>query len=200
MKYPDIILNTRITPDLFEKSRSVHFIKNGWAFYVRDVRVASNNKYLAWTEIFPLSPSYEWYYLLYWNNGNIAIIKHWLVNVSVGLWTAYDENGDIKEQINKYNKYSNVSPYDILSILAEEKMIDVKEGKSRRISPSGVRFSFKLNYNENIKIWLADINLDFEKEMNSELPVTYPFKRYAHYKIDGDTGEILSVTYDEVEY
>ena len=94
-EYPDIILNTRITPDLFEKSRSVHFVKDGWAFYVRDVRIASNNKYLAWTEIFPLSPSYEWYYLLYWSNGNIAIIKHWLVNESVGLWTAYGDTGEI---------------------------------------------------------------------------------------------------------
>lgn len=26
------------------------------------------------------------------------------------------------------------------------------------------------------------------------------YKKYAYYMIDGDTGEILSVMYDEVEY
>lgn len=200
MKYPNIILNTKITPELFSDSKSAYFCKDGWGFYIEDLRTTFDNKYLAQAQIFPLAPSYEWYYLFYWKNGDIAIIKHRLANVAVGLWTSYDENGGVKEQINQDDIYGNVSPYNILSILAEEKMIDVKEGKSRRISPSGVRFSFKLNYNEKTKIWLADINLDFEKEMNGELPVTCPFKRYAHYKIDGNTGEILDVTYEEVEY
>ena len=199
-KYPDIILNTKITPDLFEKSRSVHFVKDGWAFYIEDLRIETGNKYLAQAQIFPLLPSYEWYYLFYWKNGDIAIIKHRLANLAVGLWSSYDENGDVKEQINQDNIYGDVSPYDVLSILAEERMIDLKEGKSRIVSPNGVRFSFKLSYDENTKIWLADINLDFEKEMNGELSLTYPFKKYAHYMIDGDTGEILDVMYDEVEY
>ena len=41
-EYPDIILNTRITPDLFEKSRSVHFVKEGWAFYIEDLRIETD--------------------------------------------------------------------------------------------------------------------------------------------------------------
>ncbi len=194
-EYPNVILNTRITPDLFEKSRSVHFVKEGWAFYIEDLRIETDNKYLAQAQIFPSFPSYEWYYLFYWENGDIAIIKHRLANLAVGLWSSYDENGDVKEQINQDNIYGDVSPYDVLSILAEEKMIDLKEGKSRRISPSGVRFSFKLSYDENTKIWLADINLDFEKGPEAN-PVSPFYRKYARYSIDGETGRILDVIYE----
>lgn len=90
-----------------------------------------------------------------------------------------------------------MSPQDILSILEREKVISLSDGKSRRASSEGFEFSFNLNYNEKTRIWLADINLDFEKEPEANPVSPFPFSRkYARYSIDGETGRVLDVVYE----
>lgn len=57
-----------------------------------------------------------------------------------------------------------MSPQDILSILEREKVISLSDGRSRKVSASEFAFFFSLEYDDKTNIWLADINLDFEKE------------------------------------
>lgn len=57
-----------------------------------------------------------------------------------------------------------MSPQDILSILEREKVISLSDGRSRKVSASEFAFFFSLEYDDKTNIWLADINLDFDKE------------------------------------
>ena len=66
-----------------------------------------------------------------------------------------------------------------------------------RFSASEFAFFFSLEYDDKTNIWLADINLDFEKEPEANPVSPFPFSRkYARYSIDGETGRILDVTYE----
>ena len=48
------------------------------------------------------------------------------------------------------------------------------------------------------KIWLADINLDFKKGIAED--TFNSSRKFVHYKIDGQTGRILDISYDEVDF
>lgn len=138
------------------------------------------------------------YYVRYWNNGKLSMIVKCLVNLPVGIQTFYDENGNISEQVDYSKKFGRVSPQDVLSILEREKVISLSEEISRRASSEGFEFSFNLNYDEKTKIWLADINLDFKKGIAED--TFNSSRKFVHYKIDGQTGRILDISYDEVDF
>lgn len=74
----------------------------------------------------------------------------------------------------------------------------MSEEISRRASSEGFEFSFNLNYDEKTKIWLADINLDFKKGIAED--TFNSSRKFVHYKIDGQTGRILDISYDEVDF
>lgn len=163
-------------------------------FYMLDIRDLTDRE-MACGHVLSLSPSYSQYYVRYWSNGRLSMIVECVANLPVGIQTFFDENGNISEQVDYSKKFGRVSPQDILSILEREKVISLSKGKSRRASSEGFEFSFNLDYNEKTKIWLADINLDFEKE--PEANSVSPFSRkYACYRIDGETGRVLDVVYE----
>lgn len=196
-EYPDVILDTRLEADVFSGgSLQAVFEKDGWMFYMLDIRDLTDRE-MACGHILPLAPSYSQYYVRYWNNGRLSMIVECVANLPVGIQTFYDENGNISEQVDYSKKIGKMSPQDILSILEREKVISLSDGKSRRASSEGFEFSFNLNYNEKTRIWLADINLDFEKEPEANPVSPFPFSRkYARYSIDGETGRILDVVYE----
>ena len=99
------------------------------------------------------------------------------------------------EQVDYSKKFGKMSPQDILSILEREKVISLSDGRSRKVSVSEFAFFFSLEYDDKTNIWLADINLDFEKEPEAN-PVSPFYRKYARYSIDGETGRILDVTYE----
>lgn len=195
VEYPDVILDTRLEADTFSgRSLQAVFEKDGWMFYMLDIRDLTDRE-MACGHVLSLSPSYSQYYVRYWSNGRLSMIVECVANLPVGIQTFFDENGNISEQVDYSKKFGRVSPQDILSILEREKVISLSEGKSRRASSEGFEFSFNLDYNEKTKIWLADINLDFEKE--PEANSVSPFSRkYACYRIDGETGRVLDVVYE----
>lgn len=198
MEYPSVLLNHQLNPEIFSKeSLQAYFEKEGWRFYMLDIRELSDQE-IALGHILPILPSYVQYYVRYWNNGKLSMIVKCLANLPVGIQTFYDENGNISEQVDYSKKFGRVSPQDVLSILEREKVISLSEETSRRASSEGFEFSFNLNYDEKTKIWLADINLDFKKGIAEE--TFNSSRKFVHYKIDGQTGRILDISYDEVDF
>lgn len=194
-EYPYVILDTRLEADVFSGgSLQAVFEKDGWMFYMLDIRDLTDRE-MACGHILPLSPSYSQYYVRYWNNGRLSMIVECVANLPVGIQTFYDENGNISEQVDYSKKFGKMSPQDILSILEREKVISLSDGRSRKVSVSEFAFFFSLEYDDKTNIWLADINLDFEKEPGAN-PVSPFYRRYARYSIDGETGRILDVTYE----
>ena len=194
-EYPDVILDTRLEADTFSgRFLQAVFEKDGWMFYMLDIRDLTDRE-MACGHVLSLSPSYSQYYVRYWSNGRLSMIVECVANLPVGIQTFFDENGNISEQVDYSKKFGRLSPQDILSILEREKVISLSEGKSRRASSEGFEFSFNLNYNEKTRIWLADINLDFEKEPEAN-PVSPFSRKYACYRIDGETGRVLDVVYE----
>lgn len=194
-EYPDVILDTRLEADAFSGgSLQAVFEKDGWMFYMLDIRDLTDRE-MACGHILPLAPSYSQYYVRYWDNGRLSMIVECVANLPVGIQTFYDENGNISEQVDYSKKFGKMSPQDILSILEREKVISLSDGRSRKVSTSEFAFFFSLEYDDKTDIWLADINLDFEKEPEAN-PVSPFYRKYARYSIDGETGRILDVTYE----
>ena len=163
-------------------------------FYMLDIRDLTDRE-MACGHILPLAPSYSQYYVRYWDNGRLSMIVECVANLPVGIQTSFDENGNISEQVDYSKKFGKMSPQDILSILEREKVISLSDGRSRKVSTSEFAFFFSLEYDDKTDIWLADINLDFEKEPEAN-PVSPFYRKYARYSIDGETGRILDVTYE----
>lgn len=194
-EYPDVILDTRLGTDVFSGgSLQAVFEKDGWMFYMLDLRDLADRE-TACGHVLPLAPSYSQYYVRYWNNGRLSMIVECVANLPVGIQTFFDENGNISEQVDYSKKFGRVSPQDILSILEREKVISLSDGRLRKVSASEFAFFFSLEYDDKTDIWLADINLDFEKEPEAN-PVSPFYRKYARYSIDGETGRILDVTYE----
>ena len=194
-EYPDVILDTRLEADAFSGgSLQAVFEKDGWMFYMLDIRDLTDRE-MACGHILPLAPSYSLYYVRYCYNGRLTMIVECVANLPVGFQTFFDENGNISEQVDYSKKFGKMSPQDILSILEREKVISLSDGRSRKVSTSEFAFFFSLEYDDKTDIWLADINLDFEKEPEAN-PVSPFYRKYARYSIDGETGRILDVTYE----
>ena len=194
-EYPDVILDTRLEADVFSGgSLQAVFEKDGWMFYMLDIRDLTDRE-MACGHVLSLSPSYSQYYVRYWSNGRLSMIVECVANLPVGIQTFYDENGNISEQVDYSKKFGKMSPQDILSILEREKVISLSDGRSRKVSASEFAFFFSLEYDDKTNIWLADINLDFDKEPEAN-PVSPFYRKYARYSIDGETGRILDVTYE----
>lgn len=194
-EYPDVILDTRLEADDFSGgSLQAVFDKDGWMFYMLDIRDLTDRE-MACGHVLSLSPSYSQYYVRYWSNGRLSMIVECVANLPVGIQTFFDENGNISEQVDYSKKFGKMSPQDILSILEREKVISLSDGRSRKVSASEFAFFFSLEYDDKTNIWLADINLDFEKEPEAN-PVSPFYRKYARYSIDGETGRILDVTYE----
>lgn len=194
-EYPDVILDTRLEADVFSGgSLQAVFEKDGWMFYMLDIRDLTDRE-MACGHVLSLSPSYSQYYVRYWSNSRLSMIVECVANLPVGIQTFYDENGNISEQVDYSKKFGRVSPQDILSILEREKVISLSDGRSRKVSASEFAFFFSLEYDDKTNIWLADINLDFDKEPEAN-PVSPFYRKYARYSIDGETGRILDVTYE----
>ena len=194
-EYPDVILDTRLEADDFSGgSLQAVFDKDGWMFYMLDIRDLTDRE-MACGHVLSLSPSYSQYYVRYWSNGRLSMIVECVANLPVGIQTFYDENGNISEQVDYSKKFGKMSPQDILSILEREKVISLSDGRSRKVSASEFAFFFSLEYDDKTNIWLADINLDFDKEPEAN-PVSPFYRKYARYSIDGETGRILDVTYE----
>lgn len=163
-------------------------------FYMLDIRDLTDRE-MACGHVLSLSPSYSQYYVRYWSNGRLSMIVECVANLPVGIQTFYDENGNISEQVDYSKKFGKMSPQDILSILEREKVISLSDGRSRKVSASEFAFFFSLEYDDKTNIWLADINLDFDKEPEAN-PVSPFYRKYVRYSIDGETGRILDVTYE----
>lgn len=195
VEYHDVILDTRLEADVFSGgSLQAVFEKDGWMFYMLDIRDLTDRE-MACGHILPLAPSYSQYYVRYWDNGRLSMIVECVANLPVGIQTFFDENGNISEQVDYSKKFGKMSPQDILSILEREKVISLSDGRSRKVSTSEFAFFFSLEYDDKTDIWLADINLDFDKEPEAN-PVSPFYRKYARYSIDGETGRILDVTYE----
>lgn len=194
-EYPDVILDTRLEADVFSGGfLQAVFEKDGWMFYMLDIRDLTDRE-MACGHILSLAPSYSQYYVRYWNNGRLSMIVECVANLPVGIQTFFDENGNISEQVDYSKKFGKMSPQDILSILEREKVISLSDGRSRKVSTSEFAFFFSLEYDDKTDIWLADINLDFEKEPEAN-PVSPFYRKYARYSIDGETGRVLDVVYE----
>lgn len=103
MEYPSVLLNHQLNHEIFSKeSLQAYFEKEGWRFYMLDIRELSDQE-IALGHILPILPSYAQYYVRYWSNGKLSMIVKCLVNLPVGIQTFYDENGNISEQVD-YSK------------------------------------------------------------------------------------------------
>ena len=171
MEYPSVLLNHQLNPEIFSKeSLQAYFEKEGWRFYMLDIRELSDQE-IALGHILPILPSYAQYYVRYWNNGKLSMIVKCSVNLPVGIQTFYDENGNISEQVDYSKKFGRVSPQDVLSILEREKVISLSEEISRRASSEGFEFSFNLNYDEKTN------KLTFETDKFSDYAIIYKDKK-----------------------
>ena len=101
----------------------------------------------------------------YYPNGKIKSIKHFIgENVLIGKSVYYNKKG-VKRIVDEDKKFKKIKYPYILQFLEKKGHINLKTGKGRIVDIRGTNyFGFRLNYVEEMNMWVAIIKDGYPKD------------------------------------
>ncbi|MEC5396032.1 hypothetical protein [Bergeyella sp. RCAD1439] len=128
----------------------------------------------------------------YYPNRKIKLKSLWLPGIytKIGVSEYYDEQGN-KSIVDEDKKFGKIKYTFILDFLEEKGYINQKTGEGRYTDKVNYRDAFKIDYLENINLWVIKIINGKPNEGpisgRGEPPAYLPI----YFYIDGDSGEVM---------